>query len=94
MSYARVDEIIRKTVEDLVDAGASRETVERNIRPLEDAAVQSIVESHRDQLLLNLEYKTADLAARWGMSDRQVRNLRTSALNRKSTSALTSGKAA
>lgn len=94
MSYAKVSEIICKAVEDLVAAGASREAVERNIHPLEDAAVQSIVESHRDQLLLDMDYRTADLATRWNLSERQIRNLRKSALDRKSIAAMSSAKAA
>lgn len=94
MSYARVSEIICKAVEDLVAAGAERGVVERNIRPLEDAAVESIIESNRDQLLLDMDYRTADLAIRWNLSERQVRNLRKSALDRKSASATGSAKAA
>lgn len=94
MSYARIGEIIHKTIEDLVAAGASREAVELNIRPLEDAAVQSVIDSHRDQLLLNLEYRTADLAKRFSVDERTIRNWRKSAIDRKSASAIASGKAA
>lgn len=94
MSYAKVDEIIRRTVEELVAAGASRDVVERTIRMVEDAAVQSIIDSHRDQLLLNMDYRTADLASRWALSERQVRNLRKSALDRKSAAATVADKAA
>jgi hypothetical protein len=94
MSYAKIDEIIRRTVEDLVAAGASRETVELSIRQLEDAVVQSIIDSHRDQLLLNLDYRTTDLAKRYGVDERTIRNWRKSAIDRKSVSAMTSGKAA
>jgi hypothetical protein len=94
MSYAQVSEIIRKAVEDLVSAGASRDVVELNIAPLEDAAVQSIIDSHRDQLLLNMDYRAADLAGRWNLSERQVRNLRKSALDRKFAAAMIAEKAA
>ena len=94
MSYAKVGEIIQRAIDDLVAAGASRDAVELNIRPLEDAAVQSIIDSHRDQLLLNMDYRTADLAIRWNLSERQVRNLRKSALDRKSASGMISSKAA
>ena len=94
MSYARVDEAIRRAVEDLVAAGAARDVVERHIRPLEDAAVQSIIDAHRDQLLLNLDYKTADLAERYEVDERTIRNWRKSAIDRKAASALTSAKAA
>ena len=94
MSYARVDEAIRRAVEDLVAAGAARDVVERHIRPLGDAAVQSIIDAHRDQLLLNLDYKTADLAERYEVDERTIRNWRKSAIDRKAASALTSAKAA
>lgn len=94
MSYAMVDEIIRETVEKLVAAGAERGVVERSIRPLENAAVQSIIDGNRDQLLLDLEYKTADLAVRYGVDERTIRNWRKSAIDRKAASALTSARAA
>lgn len=94
MSYAKVDEIIRKTVEDLVAAGASRDAVERNIQPLEDAAVQSIIESHRDQLLLNFDYKVTDLAKRYGVDERTIRKWRKSALDRTSMQVTGAAKAA
>lgn len=94
MSYAKVDEIIRRAVEELVAAGASRDAIEMNIRPLEDAAVQSIIDSHRDQLLLNFDYKVTDLARRYGVDERTIRKWRKSALDRTSVRVTGAAKAA
>lgn len=94
MSYARVCEAVRRCVEDLVAAGASRETVERHVRPLELSAVQSIADNQRDQLLLDLSYKSCDLAQRFGVDERTIRNWRKSAIDRKASSDTASEKAA
>ena len=94
MGYSQVDVAIREAVEALVRAGASRETVEMHIRPLEIAAVMSIAENQRDQLLLNLGYRTADLAERFGVDERTIRNWRKAAIDRKSVSGMGSAKAA
>ncbi|MET3929552.1 DNA-binding transcriptional regulator YiaG [Lysobacter sp. OAE881] len=90
MSYARVDEIVRKAIEDLVDAGACRADLEPHIQPLEMAAINSIADGKRDQLLLNLEIKTGDLARRFGKSKRTIRNWRKAAINRKFVAATSS----
>jgi hypothetical protein len=82
MSYTRVSEIVRKCVEDLVGAGVSREVAERHVAPLELASVESIMHSHRDQLLLDPSIRTADLAERFGVDERTIRKWRKSALER------------
>ena len=84
MSYARVSEIVRQCVEDLVAAGVAREVAERHIAPLELASVESIMHSHRDQLLLDLSIRTADLAERFNVDERTIRKWRKSALERNS----------
>lgn len=94
MSYVLVDQIVRQAIEDLVAVGASRAAVERHIRPLEVAAVASIAESQRDQLLLDFDYRAADLAERFGVDERTIRNWRKSAIDRKSASDMRSEKAA
>ncbi len=94
MSYARVSEIVRQCVEDLVAAGASREAVERHVHPIELSAVLSIADNHRDQLLLDLAYRSCDLAERFGVDERTIRNWRKSAIDRKASSGPTSVKAA
>ena len=94
MSYTRVGEIVRQCVEDLVAAGVAREVAERHVRPLECAAVASIAESHRDQLVLDWEYRAADLAVRFGVDERTIRNWRRAAIERKSVSDTASEKAA
>jgi len=82
MSYARVSEIVRQCVEDLVAVGVAREVAERHIAPLELASVESIMHSHRDRLLLDPSIRTADLAERFGVDERTIRKWRTSALDR------------
>lgn len=94
MSYTNVERIVRQAVEDLIAAGASREAVERHIRPLEVAAVSSIADNQRDQLMLDLEYRTADLAVRFGVDERTIRNWRKSAIERKASSSMGSAKVA
>ena len=94
MSYAQVDVAIRNAVEALVAAGASRKTVEMHIKPLELVAVNSIIKNQRDQLMLNLDYRTADLAVRFGVDERTIRNWRNEATNRKCVAAMASAKAA
>lgn len=94
MSYTRVGEIVRQCVEDLVAVGVAREVAERHVRPLECAAVASIAESHRDQLVLDWEYRAADLAVRFGVDERTIRNWRKAAIERKSASDTASEKAA
>lgn len=94
MSYAQVSEAIRRCAEELVAAGASREAVVRHLRPLELSAVESIIENQRDQLLLDLGYRSSDLAERFGVDERTIRNWRKSALDRKSNSAPDSAQAA
>lgn len=87
MSYARVSEIVRRAIDELVEAGACRAEIEPLIQPLEMAAVNSIADGKRDQLLLNLEIKTGDLAKRFGKSKRTIRNWRKAAIDRKFVSA-------
>jgi hypothetical protein len=94
MSYAKVDEIIRRTVEELIAVGASRETIELHVESLELAAVNSIAENKRNQMLLDLRYRTADLAKAWDMCERTVRNKRKAAIERQYDSATGSNKAA
>ena len=94
MSYARVSEIVRQCVEDLVAAGVAREVAERHIAPLELASVESIIHSHRDQLLLDLSIRTADLAERFGVDERTIRNWRRAAIDRKYVSGTASEKSA
>lgn len=90
MGYADAGKAIMDCIEQLVAAGASRETVELHIKPLEVAAIQSIAGNQRDQLLLNLDISSADLAARMGVCERTIRNWRKSAIDRKVISALLS----
>ena len=94
MSYARVSEIVRRCVEDLVAAGVAREVAERHIAPLELASVESIIHSHRDQLLLDLSIRTADLAERFGVDERTIRKWRQSALKRNARAATRSAEVA
>lgn len=82
MNYARVGEILQRAIDELVEAGASREDMVRHMGPVEMAAVQNISDNARAQLLLNLDYKTADLAVRFGVCERTVRNWRQSAIER------------
>lgn len=90
MSYARVSDIVRRAIDELVEAGACRSEIEQHIQPLELAAVNSIAEGKRDQLLLNLGNKTGDLAQRFGKSKRTIRNWRKAAINRKFVAAMSS----
>ncbi|MHC9085361.1 helix-turn-helix domain-containing protein [Luteimonas sp. RIT-PG2_3] len=85
---------IEHFIDELVAAGASRKDVERQMRPVELMAVQSIAESQRDQLLLNLEYRSADLAERFGVDERTIRNWRKSAIDRKFASGMDSAQVA
>lgn len=87
MSYGEVERILVETVEALVAAGACRADVERALKPVELAAVNSIAENRRDQLVLDLSYSSADLAKRFGCSERTIRNWRQSAIDRKVSSA-------
>lgn len=88
MGYVDAGKAIMDCIEQLVAAGASRETVELHIRPLEVAAIQSITRNQRDQLLLNLDISSADLAARMGVCERTIRNWRKSAIDRKFVAAM------
>lgn len=90
MGYVDAGKAIMDCIEQLVAAGASRETVELHIRPLEVAAIQSIASNQRDQLLLNLDISSAELAARMGVCERTIRNWRKSAIDRKVVAALIS----
>ena len=94
MGYARVSEIVRRCVEDLVAVGVAREVAERHIAPLELASVESIMHSHRDQLLLDLSIRTADLAERFNVDERTIRKWRKSALERNSRAVTCSAKVA
>ena len=94
MSYARVSEVVRRCVDELVACGVSREVAEMQIRTLELAAVQSIIDNQRDQMLLDLGVPTSALAERYGVSERTIREWRKSAANRKSRVFPTSPKAA
>ena len=94
MSYARVSEIVRRCVDELVAAGVSREVAEAHVCPLEIAAVQSIADNQRDQLLLDMDMTAAQIAERFGVSDRTVRDWRKSALNRRAASSLAAAKIA
>lgn len=94
MSYTRVSEIVRQCVEDLVSAGVSREVAERHVRLLECAAVESIAENQRNQILLDFSIRTADLAERFGVDERTIRNWRRAAIDRKYVSGTASEKSA
>jgi len=94
MSYTRVSEIVRQCVEDLVAAGVAREVAERHVRPLELASVESIMHSHRDQMLLDLHIRTSDLAERFGVDERTIRKWRKSALERNARAVTGSAKVA
>lgn len=94
MSYTRVSEIVRRCVEDLVGAGVSREVAERHVRPLECAAVESIAENQRNQILLDFSIRTADLAECFGVDDRTIRKWRKSALDRNARAGSCSAKVA
>lgn len=94
MSYARVSEIVRRCVDELVAAGVSREVAERHVSPLEIEAVRSIADNQRDQLLLDLDMTAAQIAERFGVSERTVRDWRKSALNRRAASSLAAAKVA
>lgn len=83
MSYSEIEQILVETVDRLVAAGASRKLVERAIGPVEVVAVNSVAENKRDQLLLDLDYSSADLATRFGCSERTIRNWRQDAIDRK-----------
>ena len=83
MSYTRVSEIVRRCVDELVAVGVSREVAEAHVCPLEIAAVQSIIDGQRDQLLLDLDVPTSDLAERFRVSERTIRDWRKSAANRR-----------
>ena len=84
MSYARVSEIVRRCVEELVAAGVSREVAVRHITPLEIESVQSIAHNQRDQLVLDMEMPTHKIAERFGVAPRTVRDWRKSAIERRS----------
>ena len=92
MSYTRVSEIVRQCVEDLVAVGVAREVAERHIRLLECAAVESIAENQRNQILLDFSIRTADLAELFYVDERTIRKWRKSALERNSRAATCSGK--
>lgn len=87
MNYARVGEIVQRAVDELVAAGATREDMVRHMGPVEAAALQNIADNSRRQLLLNLDYKTADLAARFGVCERTIRNWRKEEIDRQYVSA-------
>jgi len=87
MDYSRVNSAISRCVDELVEAGASRDVIEQLVSPLELRAVQSIIDNQRDQLLLNFENKSAALAERFNVNERTIRKWRKSALNRPSRSA-------
>lgn len=84
MSYARVSEIVRRCVDELVSAGVSREVAERHVSPLEIEAVRSIADNQRDQLVLDMDMPTHKIAERFGVSPRTVRDWRKSAIERRS----------
>lgn len=94
MSYARVSEVVRRCVDELVSCGVSREVAERHVQPLEIEAVRSISDNQRDQLLLDLDMPTAALAERFGVSERTVRDWRRSAADRRLAVSLASAKVA
>lgn len=83
MSYAQVGEEVRSFVERMVELGVPRELVVKQMRPVEISAVQAIADSQKDQLLLDLAYKTVDLAKRFDVDERTIRNWRQSAIDRK-----------
>ena len=94
MSYARVSEVVRRCVDELVACGVSRDVAERHVAPLEIEAVNSIAANQRDQLLLDLDMPTAHLAERFGVSERTVRDWRKSALNRRANAVFAAHKVA
>ena len=94
MSYARVSEIVRQCVEDLVAAGVAREVAERHVRLLECAALESIAENQRNQILLDFSIRTADLAERFNVDERTIRKWRQSALKRNARAATRSAEVA
>lgn len=88
MSHTKAGEIVARAIDELVAVGASREAIEWYAQPLEMAAINSIAENGREQLLLNLDYKTSDLAIRYRVSQRTIRNWRKAAINKRFVSAL------
>ena len=92
MSYARVSEIVRQCVEELVAVGVAREVAERHVRLLECVALESIAENQRNQILLDFSIRTADLAERFGVGERTIRKWRKSALERNGRAVTCSGK--
>lgn len=94
MSYARVSEIVRRCVDELVACGVSREVAVRHIAPLEIESVQSIAHNQRDQLVLDLDMPTSKIAERFGVSERTVRDWRKSALDRRSGTVCAAAKVA
>ena len=86
MSYAKLSELMQDTVDALVRMGVSRAVAEAEMHGVEWAAVNDMAEAHRDQQLLDLcaRYETADVAKRFGVSPRTIRERRTNALNRQS----------
>lgn len=90
MSFSKAGEIVARAVDELVAIGASRDALEGHAQPLEMAALNSIADNSRDQLLLNLDYKTNDLAKRYRVSPRTIRNWRKAAIDRQFLSATAS----
>jgi len=88
--FGRVSEIVQRAVDELVAAGADREKIERHMEAVEFSAVNTIAENSKDQLLLNFDYKTADLAKRYGVSRRTIRNWRKAAIDRRFVAATAS----
>lgn len=87
MSYSKVEGVIQRAIEELVALGASREVIEHHAQTMELAAIQSIADNAKSQLLLDFTYSSAALAERYNVSERTIRNWRKAAINRKSPSA-------
>jgi transposase-like protein len=90
MSYTKAGEIVQRAIDELIAIGASRDALVRHAGPLEMAAINSIADNSRKQLLLDLSYKTSDLAERYGVSDRTIRYWRKTEIDRQCASALSS----
>lgn len=86
MAYARLSSVIEDAVEALVNVGVSREVAESSMRGAEFECMADLIQVSKDARLLDLfaRYETADIAKRFNVSPRTIRDHRAGALNRQS----------
>lgn len=84
MRFDEIERIVQDMSDRMIDAGVSREAVNRLAKDAQIAAIKDLIETHEDMRFLDLFDLCAkeELAQRKGVTPRRLYQMREAALNR------------